>query len=160
MRLIVLTGLPVLEKALLTQDLARYYLAQGQRVAVLDNANLSEQFAALEQVTLVTMRGGCACCSVAGKLFQSVAQLGDKIDVAIMAANNQTHVDSLSAVLESLVSGNPTPITVQRVALVDERTECCFPYVAQTLEENTDITLSAPFSLSVALAALEYTPQL
>lgn len=155
MHLIVLTGLPTKEKGWLARDLARHYTANGQRVAVLDNANIADELAVLtERIELVPMRGGCACCAVAGKLYQSVAALGDSVDTAIMAANNQTHIGSLAAVLDNLIAGNRTPITVTTVALVDDRTTCCFPYVAETLEATADVTLLAPFDVNVLLAAL------
>ncbi|MEL6268404.1 MAG: hypothetical protein AAFU54_27115 [Chloroflexota bacterium] len=155
MKLIVLTGLPTKEKAWLTRDLAAHYSAQGQRVAVMDNANIMNDLGELETVDhTVLMRGGCACCSVADKLFRSTTELSGDIDVAIMPANNQTHVDNLVAVLDNLVSGSPTPIEVTMVALVDDRTTCCFPYVAETLESYADITLHAPFSPDAVISAV------
>lgn len=154
MKLIVLTGLPTKEKGWLTRDLAAHHHAQGQRVAVLDNANIAAELGDMrDHVHLVTMRGGCACCSVAGALFKSVTELAGSVDVAVMAANNQTHVENLIAVLDNLVAGSATPLTVQTVALVDERTTCCFPYMAETLTAHTNITLHAPFSAADILTA-------
>lgn len=155
MQLIVLTGLPEKEKGWLTRDLADHFVCNGKRVAVLDNANISSELGALaEQIQIVTMRGGCACCAVADKLYRTAAQLSDTVDVAIMAANNQTHVGNLGVVLDNMVEGNRTPIDVRTVALVDDRTTCCFPYMAETLEENADVTLTAPFSVATLIAHL------
>ncbi|MEL6152096.1 MAG: hypothetical protein AAFR56_20870, partial [Chloroflexota bacterium] len=81
-------------------------------------------------------------------------ELSGDIDVAIMPANNQTHVDNLAAVLDNLVEGSTTPIAVTMVALVDDRTTCCFPYVAETLESYADITLHAPFSADAVISAV------
>jgi hypothetical protein len=158
MHLIVLTGLPTKEKELLTHDLAAHYLGAGQRVAVLDNAGVAGGLADLE-IQIVNLRGGCACCAVAGKLYGCADDVAASSDVAIMAADNQTHVDNLTAVLDNLVDGSRADITVTTVALVDDRTQCCFPYMAETLEMSTDITVHAPFSAAVILAALgESTP--
>ncbi len=155
MQLIVLTGLPTKEKGWLARDLAEHYLAGGKRVAILDNENIAEDLGNMtDRVELVTMRGGCACCAVAGKLYSSAAKLSASTDVAIMAANHQTHIDNLGAVLDNLVAGNSTPISVKTVALVDERTTCCFPYVAERLEDNADVMLSAPFTAEALIAAL------
>ena len=155
MKLIVLTGLPAKEKAWLTRDLAAHYSARGQRVAVLDNANVMAELDDTDTVThTVPLRGGCACCSVADKLFRSTTELANDIDVAIMPASSQTHVDNLAAVLDNLVSGSRTPIAVTTVALVDNRTTCCFPYVAETLESYADVTLHAPFSADAIISVV------
>ena len=154
MKLIVLTGLPTKEKELLTHDLAQFYVAAGLRVAVLDNANVAAGLADVDGIqTIVSMRGGCACCSVAGKLFETAAKIGADTDVAIMAADNQTHVGNLAGVLDNLVAGSSIPVEVIKVALVDERTTCCFPYMAETLESYADVTLHAPFSVESVLMA-------
>lgn len=155
MKLIVLTGLPTKEKELLTRELSTFYIADGKRVALLDNANIAANLADINIETVISMRGGCACCSVAGKLFQSVEQIGGEIDVAIMPADNQTHVANLAGVLDNLVAGSSKAIEVKILALVDERTTCCFPYMAETLESYADATLHAPFSLEATLSALE-----
>ena len=147
MKLIVLTGLPTKEKELLTRDLATHYMAEGQRVAVLDNANVSAGLSDVDGIqTIVSMRGGCACCSVAGKLFKTVASIGVDTDIAIMPADNQTHIGNLAGVLDNLVNGSSTPIEVVTVALVDDRTTCCFPYMAETLTDYANVTLQTPFS--------------
>jgi len=151
--MIVLTGLPTKEKELLTRDLAAHYLADGQRVAVLDNAGIADAVTDLD-VQLVNMRGGCACCAVAGKLYACADDVAVSSDVAIMAADAQTHIDNLTAVLDNMVSGSRADITVTTVALVDDRTQCCFPYMAETLEMSTDLTIYAPFSAADILAAL------
>lgn len=155
MKLIVLTGLPIKEKEMLTHDLADHYTAQGKQVAVLDNANTAPALTDLAiQPNIIPMRGGCACCSVAGKLYQSANTIATDTDIAIMPANNQTHVDSLAAVLDNLIAGSSTPIQVITLGLVDDRTTCCFPYVAETLTDYADAVLSAPFSLQAALDAI------
>ena len=119
----------------------------------MDNANIADDLGEVrDHVELVTMRGGCACCSVAGALFKSMNDLAGRVDIAVMAANNQTHVENLIAVLDNLMDGSDAPLTVQTVALVDERTTCCFPYVAEMLTAHTDITLHAPFSAADVLA--------
>ncbi|MEO0562064.1 MAG: hypothetical protein AAF125_08120 [Chloroflexota bacterium] len=151
MKLIVLTGLAVKAKALLTHDLASHFLSEGQRVAILDNANVREDVADLD-VELVNMRGGCACCAVAGKLYGCADDLIQTADVAIMAADSQTHVDNLMVVLDNLMDGAKGPIAVLTVALVDERTTCCFPYVAETLEASVDLTLHAPFTIDAIIS--------
>lgn len=150
MKLIVLTGLSTKAKELMTRDLAEHFLAQGQRVAVLDNANVREGVCDLD-IELVNLRGGCACCSVAGKLYGCADELSKTADVAIMPTDSQTHVDNLMTVLDNLVDGSSTEIDITTVALLDERTECCFPYVAQTLQQAVDVTLTAPFSVGALL---------
>ncbi len=153
MHLIVLTGLPTKAKELLTRDLATHYLDAGQRVAVLDNAGVAAGLTNLD-INLVNMRGGCACCAVAGKLYGCADDVAATSDVAIMAADSQTHIDNLATVLDNLVDGAKADITVTTVALVDDRTQCCFPYMAETLEMATDLTLHAPFSAAELLSAL------
>jgi hypothetical protein len=151
--MIVLTGLPTKEKELLTHDLAAHYLDAGQRVAVLDNAGVADGLTDLN-VNLVKMRGGCACCAVAGKLYGCADEVAANSDVAIMAADSQTHIDNLAAVLDNMAEGSHADITVTTVALVDNRTQCCFPYMAETLERSTDMTVYAPFSAAEIITAL------
>jgi hypothetical protein len=154
MKMIVLTGLPTMEKALLTRDLATHYLSTGERVTVLDNANVHGELSDVA-AEVVKLRGGCACCSVAGKLYATAEDLGATADVVIMAADSQTHVGNLIVVLEEFARGISVPVDLTIAALVDERTTCCFPYVAETLEDAADVTLQAPFDVDLLLNALE-----
>jgi hypothetical protein len=153
MNLIALTGLPNLEKATLTFDLVAHFQAQGQRVTVLDNANVTHWNKGIA-VETVAMRGGCACCSVAGKLYKTVEEIGADTDVVIFPADSQTHIDNLTQVLDNLIDGSRHNITVQTVALIDNRTQCCFPYVEERLVDNADVTLYAPFTSEKAINEL------
>ena len=56
-----------------------------------------------------------------------------------------------------MVDGSRADITVTTVALVDARTQCCFPYMAETLEMSTDLTIYAPFTAADILTTL--TPE-
>jgi hypothetical protein len=153
MQMIVLTGLPTKAKELLTRDLAAHFIQAGQRVAVLDNAGVGEGLTGLD-VQVLSMRGGCACCSVAGKLYACAESLPQQADIAIMAADSQTHVSNLVEVLDNFAAGSSADIEVHIAALVDDRTSCCFPYLAETLETAANVTLQAPFSAADVLAGL------
>lgn len=153
MKLIVLTGLNDTTKSLLTADLARHFTSAGQRVVVMDNANVAPDLDGIS-AQVVPMRGGCACCAVAGKLYRTAADIGPDVDVAILPTNSQTHVDNLATVLDNLVAGSHFPVTVTTVALVDERTLCCFPYVGETMRDYADLTLGEPFALEDVLAVV------
>ncbi len=143
MKLIVLTGLPIIEKAGLAATLASHYHAP-----VLDNANLTLP----EAVDVTPIRGGCVCCAVAGTLYSSVPKLDGEF--AILTASPQAVPDALDRVLASLVEGSSRPVDVTTVALVDERTDECFPYVAERLTDFADLTLGPPWDVSQIIAVV------
>ena len=135
MKLIALVGLPTKEKGWLARDLAAHYLGAGRSVAVLDNAGIMGDVADATSVT--TVRGSIG----AGDL-----RLAGNTEVLILAADSQTHIGDLTATLDEFADESSYPVELQIVALVDERTTCCFPYVAELLTDYADITLHAPFS--------------
>jgi hypothetical protein len=142
MRLIVLTGLVVVEKSQLANDLADYYSAQNLSVTVIDNIaripieNLSVPIVRLVDITADSV------------LADTIAQ--HKSDVLILAASEQIHPDQLFVTLDNL-SGELEAIEITVLALIDLRTCDCFPNVRERLETYADTVIMLPYQLKDVL---------
>jgi hypothetical protein len=148
MKLIVLAGLPVYEKAEFASELARMLLASGRRVTLIDNG--ARPVEPPSGVTVRRIAGGCVCCSLAEQLYQVMAEIDQ--GVAVLIASESAHPEALRLILENLRAGQPG-LEFRLLALVDDRTCDCFPHVRQMLEDAADDVLYPPFAPEEALAA-------
>lgn len=150
MRLIAITGLATYEKAQLAHDIGQKLTQQGQNVTIIDNSNCRE-LSDTEGVDVTRIVGGCVCCSLPGKLYKTMAIVD--ADTVILIASESAHPESLMAVMDNLVAGQPE-IEVRTIGVIDDRTCNCFPHLHEMLEDYADLTLRLPFNLDEALAIL------
>lgn len=147
MRLIVLTGLVVVEKIDLALDLARHTSTAGKTVTIIDNVRrLAVDDVPLDTVTLVRLDGD---------LRDGLLPLLDDVtsDVTLLAVAETVRPDDLFVLLNDLRDHLPG-IEVQTLALIDERTCDCFPQLRVLLEDYADVTVNLPVTLDEVVAQL------
>lgn len=134
--LLVLVGLTVGAKATLATTLTHALHAAGRTVTLLDNSDRPLRLA------FPTMRlpAGCACCTLAGRLFPAVARI--TTDTALLVVSAQAQPELLARVLDSL--RGPT-CTITTIALLDQHTRARFPHLAEQYLMMADVVLSEPF---------------
>lgn len=147
MKLIVLTGLVAVEKLQLAADLARYYIAAGETVTVLDHVSRMPLAEANLPPAVTNIR-------LEGDLEPSLLHLREPAsDVVILAASETLPPDALFVLLDGLSAQLPD-LDVQTLALVDTRTCDCFPMMRESLENYADVTLYLPFTFEAVMRVL------
>ncbi len=142
--LIVLAGLPSMEKALLAAELGAFWAQQGLAVTILDNiARL-----AIDPETVC----GAQVMRVAGEALPHLAHLlaQTRADTVIFAVSETVPIDALFATLSALDG-----VRVTVAALIDTRTCDCFPHLRAQLEADADVVIRLPYDLRAAVAALD-----
>ena len=142
MKLIVLTGLVVIEKINLTVELADFYLKQGQSVSIVDNIArlaIDSEVAPVMPIRInddITQR------------MNIVAQQDS--DVVLLAVSESTNPDTLFTSLE-LLHDEIDNLEIYTMALIDLRTCDCFPNVRERLELYADQVVMMPYKLEEVL---------
>ncbi|NJP04730.1 MAG: hypothetical protein HC837_03395 [Chloroflexaceae bacterium] len=147
-QLVVVVGLPVAPKATVAATLSRTLHAAGRTVTLLDNSDRPLRLV----LPTVRLPAGCVCCTLAGRLFSAVTQI--TTDTALLVASAQAQPELLARVLDNLRS--PTR-TITTIALLDQHTHACFPYLAEQYLFLADVVLSEPFD--AAPLARQIAPQ-
>ena len=120
-RLIVIGGFLGAGKTSLLLAWCRLLLAQGRRVAVLENeagrVGLDDEFLRQEGLSVRHVLGGCACCDGLGRALEQL-QAFLSADPGQVVLLEPTGLAALDQLLASLPRTDP-PLTVQAVALAD-----------------------------------------
>lgn len=137
MRLIVLSGLVTVEKNVLALELADIFVAQGQRVTLIDNGQrLPVDEAGVPGAALVRLEG-----DLAGSLLPTLDSITS--DVVLLAVSETVQPDVLFMLLDEVRQVRPD-VEVQTLALIDTRTCDCFPQYRQSLEAYADVVVNLP----------------
>lgn len=139
MKVIMLTGLVSVEKAQLTQDLARYFV-QNKSVTVIDNIARLEIDDLPEHVQRQSITS-----DTASDFVMAITQILSS-DVVIAAVSEQTHPEKLFVALDNLKE-QQSEWEIYTLAMIDTRTCECFPNVRQALEMYADASLMMPYEL-------------
>lgn len=142
-RLIVLAGLPSIEKAFLAAELGAFWAQQGLSVAILDNIARI----AIDPETV----GRARVTRAAGDMLPHLPYLLTQTpaDRVIFAASETLPTDALFAALDSLDG-----VRVTVAGLIDTRTCDCFPHMRAQLEADADTVIHIPYDLRAVVAAL------
>ncbi|MCU0512139.1 MAG: hypothetical protein MUE40_06160 [Anaerolineae bacterium] len=147
MHLVVLTGLVSIEKRDLALALAQSCLADGHRVALIDNiARLPVDPELTAGATLLRLQGDVT--QYLATTLEHVAA-----DVVILAASETAHPEALFSALAALAEARPG-LRVRTAALIDLRTCDCFPNVRQVLERYADVIVNLPCDVAGVREAL------
>ncbi|MGB1286228.1 MAG: hypothetical protein ACPG7F_06840 [Aggregatilineales bacterium] len=144
MQLIALTGMMILEKADLCIALAQHFGAAGQRVCLLDNLAGTDITGELP--------AGVMCHKIMLDNLPGFVVL-DPADIFLLAVSERAHPDTTVQALLNLEIHEPA-LTVQTIALIDARSEGCFPQVVETLIQNADVSLHLPATLDDILEVM------
>jgi len=141
-KLLVLSGLVVVEKAKLAQELAQYFEARGQSTLIIDNmARLP-----IDNQALHTLR-------LDDTLSDSLPAVLSQVDseIAILAASERANPDHLFTTLELLYDQKDN-FDYHSIALLDLRTCDCFPNLRERLEMYADTVVMLPYNLDDVIA--------
>lgn len=143
-KLIVLAGLPIIEKMTLAVSLANALHQRGQTVTVLDNiARIPLDASQLNPATTV-MR---VTVDLTQYLNTTLANV--QTDTVILALSENAHPEALFDALDC-VKGYQTRL----FALIDERTIDCFPQLRHLLEAHADVSFHLPVTTETLLKAI------
>lgn len=138
MKLIVLTGLVVIEKINLTVELADFYLKQGQSVSIIDN---------IARIPIDTEVAPVMPVRINGDITQQTKIIAEQnSDIVLLAVSESTNPDTLFTSLELLRDTLPN-LEIFTIALIDLRTCDCFPNVRERLELYADQVVMMPYKL-------------
>lgn len=142
MKLIVLTGLVVIEKIELTVELANTYLAQGLSVSIVDN---------IARIPIDSEVAPVLPQRIIGDIATQLDNLQHlDSDIVILAASESANPDSLFSALELLRDSIPN-LETHTIALIDLRTCDCFPNVREHLERYAHQVIMMPYTLEEVL---------
>lgn len=142
MKLIVLTGLVVIEKISLAVELAEVHSALGNSVTIVDNIARIPIDSEIAPVPPQRISGDIT------NQMDSIDQIDS--DVVILAASESANPDTLFTALE-LLRDTIADIEIETIAMIDLRTCDCFPNVRERLELYADKVLMMPYDLEEVL---------
>jgi hypothetical protein len=134
MHLWVLAGLLPLEKHQLAQELVQHWGQQGQSVALFDQGLAYPLAGAIR---------------LSGALLPQMATLlqQQSAPAALLIVAENSSPGALYADLDELQLALPA-VTIRILALVDERTQACFPQVGDSWEQIAATVIPYPYSLA------------
>lgn len=147
MKLIVLTGLVVIEKMQLAKELARHFEKQGKNVLILDN---------IARLAMKHDNSHVAIQRIVGDITVALKDTLHNLDadIALLAVSEQVYPDNLFATLDDL--SDTLGIKILTLALIDLRTCDCFPTVRETLEQYADVSILLPYKMDEVLTYVGY----
>lgn len=147
MKLIVLTGLVVIEKMHLTQELATHFEKRGKKVFILDNIARLPMKHEISNVVVQRITG-----DITIQLKDILHNLD--ADIVLLASSEQGHPDNLFTTFDTL--SDTLDINILTLALIDLRTCDCFPTVRETLEQYADVSILLPYKMDEVLTYVAY----
>lgn len=143
MRVWILAGLVVIEKAQLAAQLANHLHLRDEAVALIDN---------LARLPIDGETTDVAPQRVEGDLLPTLPEVLDaqEADTVVVALSEQATPEPIFTAVDRLQQQRNHEITL--FALIDTRTCDCFPQVRQGFEEIADEVLMLPIELEEVLA--------
>lgn len=122
MKIILVGGFLGSGKTTFIRHLAAFLvLDKGQRVVVLGEVSIDDQFLARQGFKVKGIFGGCICCQLTGDLVIAVNQIAEEMapDCLIIETTGLARPDAVLNTLRTYARGRPAVAPVSTVVLVD-----------------------------------------